>query len=310
MDKKRRRLQYKQHKKGGLRRWKQSLLVAAGLLWTCVGSAQTPHTLLWQISGNGLKKPSYLFGTMHILCADDARLSDSLRAIITRCDEVYFEVKLDMSIMSMLGMMKYMKMNDGKKLSDLISQKDYEKVKDYFVQRYPPMLFNMIENYKPMMISSLIEAEGMNCQKQDGMELMIMKELQNNDHDKPINGLETLEFQASLFDSIPYEEQARDLVNYVDSSEEYKKSSLELAEVYKQQDLDKIDSISRKGDAGMNKYMDLLLYDRNRKWAKELGGLLPQKSLLVAVGAAHLPGENGVINLLRRHGYMLTPITN
>jgi uncharacterized protein YbaP (TraB family) len=286
------------------------MLLSAGLLWSCLGFSQAPHTLLWRISGNGLKKPSYLFGTMHILCADDARLSDSLLSVISRCDEVYFEVKLDMSLMNMLGMMKYMKMNDGKKLSDLMSQKDYEKVKDYFVQRYPPMLFNMIERYKPMMISSLIEAEGMNCQKQDGMEMMIMKELQNQNSNKPINGLETLEFQASLFDSIPYEEQAKDLVNYVDSSEEYKKSSLELAEVYKQQDLDKIDSLSRKGDAGMSKYMDLLLYDRNRKWAKELAGLLPQKSLLVAVGAAHLPGENGVIDLLRKQGYVLTPVKN
>jgi uncharacterized protein YbaP (TraB family) len=137
-----------------------------------------------------------------------------------------------------------------------------------------------------------------------------MKELKNTDQNKPINGLETVEFQASLFDSIPYEEQAKDLVNYVDSSEEFKKSSLELAEVYKQQDLDKIDSLSRKGDAGMSKYMDLLLYDRNRKWARELTGLLPDKSLLVAVGAAHLPGENGVINLLRKQGYLLTPVKN
>jgi len=310
MDKKQSRLRSKQNKAGGLQRWRRSMLLSAGLLWTSLGFSQTPHTLLWKISGNGLKKPSYLFGTMHIVCADDARLSDSLLGVIAHCEEVYFEVKLDMSLMNMLGMMKYMKMNDGRKLSDLMSQKDYDKVKDYFVQRYPPMLFNMIERYKPMMISSLIEAEGMNCQKQDGMEMMIMKELQNQNSTKPINGLETVEFQASLFDSIPYEEQAKDLVNYVDSSEEYKKSSLELAEVYKQQDLDKIDSLSRKGDAGMSKYMDLLLYDRNRKWAKELAVLLPQKSLLVAVGAAHLPGENGVIDLLRKQGYTLTPVKN
>jgi uncharacterized protein YbaP (TraB family) len=310
MDKKQSLLQSNHQKNKGFRRWKHSTLLFAGLLWTVLGFSQTPKTLLWKISGNGLKKPSYLFGTMHILCADDARLSDSLLAVIAHVDEVYFEVKLDMNIMSMLGMMKYMKMNDGKKLSDLMSEKDYEKVKDYFVKRYPPMLFSMIEHYKPMMISSLIESEGMNCQKQDGMELMIMKELQNEKNDKPINGLETIEFQASLFDSIPYEEQAKDLVNYVDSSEGYKKSSLELAEVYKQQDLDKIDSLSRKGDAGMSKYMDLLLYDRNRKWAKLLAGLLPQKSLLVAVGAAHLPGDNGVIDLLRKQGYSLTPVKN
>src|SRR5689334_21551590 len=111
MYKKQSRLQHKQEKKGRLQRWKQLILLSAGLLWTCLGFSQTPHTFLWQISGNGLKKPSYLFGTMHRLCTDDAHLSDSLRAVIAHVDEVYFEI--DISDMSgMLGSMKYMRMND------------------------------------------------------------------------------------------------------------------------------------------------------------------------------------------------------
>jgi len=60
----------------------------------------------------------------------------------------------------------------------------------------------------------------------------------------------------------------------------------------------------------MSGYMDLLLYGRNRKWANQLATLLPGKSLLIAVGAAHLPGENGVIDLLRKQGYILTPVKN
>jgi uncharacterized protein len=60
----------------------------------------------------------------------------------------------------------------------------------------------------------------------------------------------------------------------------------------------------------MSGYMDLLLYNRNRKWARELDTLLPGKSLLIAVGAAHLPGKDGVIELLRREGYTVDPIKN
>jgi hypothetical protein len=56
--------------------------------------------------------------------------------------------------------------------------------------------------------------------------------------------------------------------------------------------------------------MDLLLYARNRKWAKELKTLMPGGTLLIAVGAAHLPGEQGVINLLRKDGYTVTPVEN
>ena len=283
------------------------MLLSAALLSACLSFSQTPHTLLWQISGNSLAKPSYLFGTMHVLCAEDASLSDSLRSVIAHCDEVYFEIDLsDMS--GMLGAMKYMRMNDSKKLSDLLTPKDYERVKAYFV-RHPPMVpFGMLERFKPMLVSSLIEQANLPCKTMDGMELKIMKEL--TPYNRPVKGLETWEFQAGLFDSIPDEQQAKDLVNYIDSTEEYKKMTLELADIYKQQDLDRIDSLSRKGDPGMSGYMDLLLYGRNRKWAKMLVDLLPGKTLLVAVGAAHLPGENGVIDLLRKQGYTLTPVKN
>ena len=280
-------------------------MLSAGLLSASLGFSQTPHTLLWQISGKGLAKPSYLFGTMHVLCADDARLSDSLRSVIAHCDEVYFEINLS-DMTGMLGALKYMRMNDSKKLSDLLPPKDYERVKAYFTEHPPLLPFGMLERFKPMLVSSLIEEASLGCKTTDGMELMIMKEL----HSKPVNGLETVEFQASLFDSIPYEQQAKDLVNYVDSSEDYKKMTVELAAVYKDQDLDRIDSLSRKGDPGMSAYMDLLLYGRNRKWATYLTTVLPGKSLLIAVGAAHLPGENGVIDLLRKQGYTLTPVKN
>jgi len=286
---------------------KSSLLLLAGLLPACLAFAQTAHTLLWRISGKDLKKPSYLFGTMHILCADDASLSDSLKAVIAGCDKVYFEINLgDMT--GMLGAMKYMQMNDDQKLSDLLSPAEYGRVKDYFTRHSSALPFGMLERFKPMLISGLIEEEGLGCQTTDGMELQIMKELRP--HNKPVDGLETVGFQATLFDSIPYRQQAKELLSDIDSAEQNKKLSRDLAELYKKQDLDKIDELSRKEDQGMAQYMDLLLYDRNRKWARMLPGLFSGQSLLVAVGAAHLPGENGVIDLLRKDGYTVTPVKN
>jgi uncharacterized protein YbaP (TraB family) len=286
---------------------KKSLFLSASLLSVVLAFSQTAHTLLWEISGSGLSKPSYLFGTMHVLCADDASLSDSLKAVIAHCDELYFEINLsDMS--GMMNAMKYMRMNDSKKLSDLLDTAAYKKVKTYFSKHAAVLPFGMLERFKPLLVSSLIEEENLACKTTDGMEMMIMKEL--HPYNKPVNGLETVEFQAGLFDSIPYEQQAKDLVNYIDSAEEYKKMTLELSDLYKKQDLDQIDLLTSKGDPAMSGYMDLLLYDRNRRWAKALDTILPGKSLLVAVGAAHLPGENGVINLLKKKGYILRPVKN
>jgi hypothetical protein len=142
------------------------------------------------------------------------------------------------------------------------------------------------------------------------MEMEIMKVAKEKANPKPINGLETAAFQAGLFDSIPYAKQAKELVDYIDSADYNKQETRRLADLYTKQDLDGIQALSDKDDPGMDEYMDLLLYGRNRKWAGELDSLLPAKSLLIAVGAAHLPGKQGVIELLRKEGYTVDPVLN
>jgi uncharacterized protein YbaP (TraB family) len=265
------------------------------------------NTLLWKITGANLKEPSYLFGTMHILCAGNAKLSDSLTAIINHTDEIYFEINLD-DLSGMMGAMKFMRMNDNKKLSDLLDSADYAKVKNYFEKHAAMMPFSMLERFKPLLVSSLIAEAGLDCKATDGMELMIMKDA--HAAKKKIRGLETAEYQAGLVDSIPYIKQARDLINSIDSAEENKKLTAELETVYLQQDLAKIDELTQKGDPGDNNYLDLLVYQRNRNWAASLDTLMPQKSLLIAVGAGHLPGEQGLIKTLRKKGYILSPLKN
>ena len=297
--------------------WVAVLAVMAGFLLTPgrriaeksapTGGSATTNTLLWKISGNHIAQPSYLFGTMHLLCAADAKLSDSLKYVIRFCDEIYFEINLD-DMTGMIQSLKYMRMNNDKKLSDLLNENDYQKVKTYFDKQGSLLPFSMLERFKPLLISSLIEESGLDCTATNGMELVIQREA--HVQSKKIRGLETAEFQAGLFDSIPYEQQARDLVNYIDSSESYKKNTRALVETYRQQDLDKIDELTRTTDAGMTNYLDLLLYQRNRKWADSLNVLLGSRPLLIAVGAGHLPGDQGLINLLKKKGFELTPVKN
>jgi len=283
------------------------VLFVAGLFLTTMGFSQMPRTLLWRISGKNITHPSYLFGTMHVLCAKDALLSDSLKAVIKNCDEVWFEIDLS-DMAGMLNSIKYMRMNDSKRLSDLLKPDEYARVKEYFSKHASMLPFSILERFKPMLISGLIEEQELDCETTNGMELTILKESQP--YHKPVNGLETAEFQASLFDSIPYEKQAKELINYIDSSDQNKQLTRQLVELYNKQDLDGIDELSRKEDPGMSSYMDLLLYARNRKWAKMLDGMLRKKSMLIAVGAAHLPGQGGVIQLLRKEGFTVEPVQN
>jgi uncharacterized protein YbaP (TraB family) len=168
----------------------------------------------------------------------------------------------------------------------------------------------MLERFKPMLISGFVEEAGMDCGTggTDGMEMQIMKTNKEQPNPKPIRGLETAVFQAGLFDSIPYAKQAKELVDYIDSADYNKQETRHLADLYIKEDLDGIQALSDKDDPGMDEYMDLLLYGRNRKWAQILDTLMPEKSLLIAVGAAHLPGKQGVIELLRKKGYTVEPV--
>jgi uncharacterized protein YbaP (TraB family) len=267
-------------------------------------------TLLWKISGNNLEKPSYLFGTIHLLCADDAELSENMKKVIREADDVYFEVDMD-NLLDMFGAVSKMKMKGDTSLRDLLSEADYEKVKKYFEDKGSMLPFSMLEQYKPILAASLLESGSLPCENTAVMEQVIMQ--QAKEHDKSIKGLETMAFQAGILDSIPYKLQAEQLVQYVNEAMKEKSGENELSQMWKaynEQDLDKLEDLMIKSDIGVNNYTDLLLYRRNNNWVKKLKGLLPGKTLLIAVGAGHLPGEQGVINLLRKEGYTLTPVEN
>lgn len=268
------------------------------------------HTLLWKISGKGLEKPSYLFGTIHMLCAEDAVLSDKMKKVIRECDEVYFEVDLD-NLFEMAGALGKMKMNGDTTLRDLLSESDYEKVKTYFEGRKAMLPFSMLETFKPMLAASTLQESAMPCDNTAMLEQVIMQEAKKNE--KTIKGLESMAYQAGVLDSIPYKLQAEQLVQYIDAEakgEGNHKMLEDMFAAYRSQDLQKLEELMVETDPAMTAFTDIMLYHRNQNWVKKLKDLLPGKSLLIAVGAGHLPGMKGVINLLRQEGYKITPVEN
>ena len=265
-------------------------------------------SLLWEVSGNGLTKPSYLYGTIHMICKDDASLGDSLISAIQRSDRVYFEMDMD-NLMEMLSAIKDFKMRNDTTLADLLSKEDYEKVKEYMESKGGLLPFSQLETYKPMLASSLLMESGIGCDEPVAMEQLILEEAKKNK--KRVDGLETMSYQASIFDSIPYKLQAEQLLKYVNDSgskSEADKQFEEMIEAYKTQDIEKLGEYVKKDDGGLGNYEDILIYNRNRNWVEKLKKLMPEKSLTVAVGAGHLAGEKGVIKLLRKEGYKVRPV--
>src|SRR5690606_3097131 len=265
------------------------------------------QTVLWKVSSPHFPGPSYIFGTMHILCDADAKLSDALKNVIAEVDKVYFEIELD-NMTEMMGSFRDFNMLDGQSLKNLISEDDYKRLDEFLKMNKVMLPLQMMEKFKPLLISSMLSQSMMGCEQVNGMENVIMAEAQ--EQEKEILGLETIAFQAGIFDSIPYDEQAKMLMNYFDSMDNYRKVTEEMVNAYLTQDLNKITDLMVNSDPSMEKYMDLLLHERNHNWIDKMLSQMVEAPALFAVGAGHLPGEQGVLALLKQRGYKVEPVKN
>jgi uncharacterized protein len=263
------------------------------------------NTLLWEISGKGLKQPSYIFGTFHLLCKDDIKFSANLLSALAASKEVYFEMDLD-DPKNTMGAMFFMNMKN-KTLKELYSEKEYEKVAQFFKDSLK-MKLDFFVKMKPLMLEALLYPRMMPCKTPSGVEMELMTIATKQK--KEINGFETIEFQSSIFDSIPYETQAKALLKDIDSVATYKVYFTKMMNVYKNQETDKLLKIVNDTTFNEGENNDLLLKNRNENWVKQLNQILKTKKIFIAVGAAHLFGKDGLIDLLRKQGYTVKGIIN
>ncbi|MEO7960636.1 MAG: TraB/GumN family protein [Ginsengibacter sp.] len=267
---------------------------------------KTGNSLLWQVSGNELKKPSFLFGTFHLLCKNDIQISGQLKDAIRVADNVYMELDMD-DPSTLLGGMLYMNMIDGRNLRDLYTEEEYAKVRTFFEDtlHVPIMMF---QKAKPYFLVALLYPRMLACKQMGSIEEELVKVAKQNN--KEILGLETIQLQASIFDSIPYEWQAKELLKNIDSVAFYQEEFNEMLRMYKSQDMDSIESMVGKSEFGSEEYQELLINKRNRSWVHTLKKVMKTESVFVAVGTGHLTGENGLISLLRKEGYWVEPLVN
>ncbi len=282
----------------------------SGSLWA-QAPTEAENALLWRIQGDALEAPSYLFGTIHMIGREDFFLSDSTRNNFGQSQQVVFEINLeemnDIGAMMPLMMQAFMKGDTS--LRDLLEPEDYERVNEHFSQMGLPMMF--LDRIKPMFLSAMSSEDLFSMAEGGGQdivsyefEFMQMAQTQN----KPIGGLETAAYQMSMFDSIPYRDQARMLVESIKSGDTEDEQFDQLVEMYKAEDLLGLQRMLQSGEGGMSNYQELLINQRNRNWIPVMEEMMREKPTFFAVGAGHLAGEFGVIALLREQGYRVEAV--
>lgn len=271
-----------------------------------------PNALLWKIEGKGLKETSYLFGTIHMINKDDYFLPEGLEEAFAKSDKVVFEIDLDdMSDMgSLMGMLTGLMMKDGMTLKKLLTPEEYKEVSNYFEDMGLPMA--MLGKVKPMFLSMLAEVNMDPTALQSEEIISYEMELYDkaNNDGKDVGGLETMAYQMSLFDSIPYKEQALMLLDAVRGTNLESDMFDQTVELYKLQDIEAMVSMVTEAEQeGETNFEDVLLNNRNRNWIPVMGKKMATGSTFFAVGAGHLGGEQGVIRLLKKDGYEVTPVS-
>lgn len=275
------------------------------VLVSVISVAQIPkeNALLWEIKAPGMKKPSYLFGTIHLICPADFSLSDSLKLALSNTEQVALEVDMDDPAM-MATMMKTMNMKEGKTLSKLVSEADYARLARFYKDSVGVGIA-MLEKAKPFVLMGPLFNSILACPVQSYE--MSLVELAGKQKTEVI-GIETLEEQMALFDTIPYKEQAKTLLALIDSLPQARGEFKKLVALYKSENISELYEMTQKSSFGMEGSQDIMLFDRNKKWITRMQKIMNVKPTLFAVGAAHLGSEKGVIALLRQAGYQVRPI--
>lgn len=267
--------------------------------------------LLWKIEHSDMEMPSYLFGTIHMIDRVDFFLPAGTESAIQDAKQMYFEIDMDeMNNMgAQLGMMNKAFMNDGLTLKDLLTDEEYTIVSEHFQDKGLPMF--MFERIKPMFLSAMVDVDMSDFSFGDNEGSIVSYEMEFYEkaqkYNMAVEGLETMEYQMSIFDSIPYDAQADMLVEAI-SSEENSEIMKELVDAYKDQNIEAlVESIDEEENYA--DYSDMLLKNRNMNWIPVISEAMKESATFFAVGAGHLAGKNGVIHLLREEGFKLTPIT-
>ena len=264
----------------------------------------TENALLWKITGLGLKKPSYLFGTIHLIPANKFEVKPPVRAALEKTKRLTFEIDLKtmFNISSQFSLMSKAMMRGGKTLKTLLSADDYALVKSKMEEKGLPMA--MFERMKPMFLTMMVgqgdEADDLKSGATTSVEMELFSLSKKQKMETA--GLETADFQMSVFDSIPYEAQAKMLIDGLRSTEKGDSEFDKMVELYLKQDIEKMHDMSAT-EADFSKYEDLLLNQRNAKWIPLIGEMAREKPTFFAVGAGHLGGEKGVVFLLRKAGW-------
>ena len=286
---------------------KRILTILALSLMCLTSNAQ----LVWKISGNGIQKPSYILGTHHGCPFNYCDSIPGLMKAFDKVDNIIGEINMiefsEMSPERMQKMQAMMMMPADTSLLSLFNEEETAKVNAWLKDEMGASL-EMLSVMKPMTIMVTVQNKILTeMMPEIATMTSIDKYMQTlgQSKGKSIGELESADYQMELLYGNSLEEQADALLEMIDHGDS-KGLLQQLTNAYKSQNLDTLWKVFQEQMTGYE--YDAIVKVRNLNWEKQMKELLPKQSTLFVVGAGHLPGESGMINLLREAGYKVKPV--
>lgn len=264
--------------------------------------ATAQNALLWAVNHEDMPDTSYIFGTMHIIPAEDFFFPEEFMTALKSCKNLVTEIDLKSDLgqldVSQLSQMEHTS------LKNLYGKKEYHQLKNAVKKKYDLDL-EELDHIKPIFISQMLSKDEISTSEPMYYELYLMLEALSAGLD--MSGLETLDEQVSLLDSIPLRVQADMLYEAVMTTNQGEGEYKKMVHLYKNQQLDSLYTMIY-ADKNIYNYSGSLIDHRNIRWIPKIETFIRKEPCFIAVGAGHLGGKNGILNLLRQKGYIVKPV--
>lgn len=283
------------------------------LALTAVAALGANAQILWKVTGNGAKEPSYLFGTHHVA---PISMLDSIKGTMPALESASImmgEVDMISNPENMMQIsMTYAMAPADSTLSKVFTPEQIGEI-NAVLGKYSggQLSCAMLDALKPAMVSTQLAMmqtmtafPGYNPAEQLDQTLQQVAAANG----KKIEGLESIESQFQLLMGNPVSEQAEDLLEAIKKDEESIVKAQQLASAYTSQDLDAINNLMFNDPDADPAELDRLITNRNNAWVEILKSKITQQPVFVAVGIGHFVGEKGLINQLRQAGFTVEPV--
>lgn len=279
-----------------------AVLLSLNSLTANAQSKSKDNSLLWEVTGNGLSKPSYITGTFHILCSKDFEIKPKVLKALENSESFVMEINYtDPS--EMMSLQKMFKAD--KKISDQLSPEEAKEL-NMVLSNYGTDL-KSIDSSSPQALYALLSTKAIPC-PQTEVKLYEMELLQKAMKDKKsIKGLEKVEDQMK---SINEAYDLKSTIAQLKMDKEYQILFRQMIEAFKNENVQSLYSLF-KDERFMNAQQEkAMLTNRNHNWVKIMPDMMKKESSLFAVGGSHLMGKNGIIPLLQAKGYTVKPVSS